>query len=82
MGLLCNRSLLNCVDASASRAYETYLLPLDLPADVAALLVELSLIACADDGFKVPAYLPRAPRADVGARVALSHRHVSQRVRG
>ncbi len=72
MRLLCNRRLLDCVETSASRAYEACALPLDISADAAALPVESSLTPCADDGFEVPAYRPRAIREDVGAWVALN----------
>lgn len=71
MGLLYSRRLLGCVHASASVAYEACSLPLDVSADAAALPVELLLTRCAGDGFEVPAYRPRAPRADVGAWIAL-----------
>ncbi len=75
VGLLCNRRLLDCVDAFAGRAYKACSLPLDVSADAAALPVELSLTLCADDGFEVPPNRPRAPRADVGAWVTLDVPH-------
>ncbi len=79
-GLLCNRCLLDYVDASASHAYEACSLPLNVSSDAAALPAELSLTPYADDGFELPAYRPRAPRADVGAWVALDvPRHQEQK---